>query len=181
MRFEVIQRHRAVGYPDALMLEVHHPGRTLAGGFLGTRAGEERSMEDRQLHLPGVVGNGEREEARVLVVHVDEIDAAIRSEGREPQSFPVKQVFGYCEGDPWTDGRERRVGHDVTPQPFHKGDARILATAATISSQLVISLWLKSNPEPLDTRRVTRLIEPHADDADARVIAMRDKPGKRYR
>ena len=52
MRFDAIQGDRAVGNPDALMLEVHHPGRALTSGFLGTRAREEGPMEERHLDCP---------------------------------------------------------------------------------------------------------------------------------
>ena len=103
MRFEALQGHRAVGNPDAFMIEIHHPGLGLAGGFLGTSAGEKRAMEDGQLHFPGVIGNGDGEEAGILVVHVDEIDAVIRLKGREPQTLPVKQILRYGQGDPRAD------------------------------------------------------------------------------
>ena len=91
--FTALQDHRAVGNPDALMIEIHYPPLGLAGCFLGTSAGKERSMEHGQLHFPGVIGNGDGEEAGILVVHVDEIDAVIRFKGREPQSRPVKQIL----------------------------------------------------------------------------------------
>jgi len=35
-------------------------------------------MNDRQLHLSGMIGNRDGEEAGVLVIHVDKINAAIR-------------------------------------------------------------------------------------------------------
>ena len=60
------------------MIEIHHPRRGLAGGFLGTSTGEKGPVEDGHLHFPGVIGNGDREEAGILVVHVDEINAVIR-------------------------------------------------------------------------------------------------------
>ena len=75
------------------MIEIHHPRLGLAGCFLGTSIGEKGSMEDGHLHFPGVIGNGDGEEAGILVVHVDEIDAVIRIKGRQPQSLPVKQIL----------------------------------------------------------------------------------------
>ena len=90
LRFTAFQGHRAVGNPDAFPIEIHHPGRRVAGGFLRPSAGEKGSMEHSQLHFPGVIGNCDGEEAGIFVVHVDEIDALIRIKGREPKSLPVK-------------------------------------------------------------------------------------------
>jgi len=74
----VFQGHRAVGNPDTFMIEIHLTGPGVAGGFLGTSTEEKGSMEDGHLHFPGMVGNDDREEAGILVVHMDEIDALIR-------------------------------------------------------------------------------------------------------
>ena len=161
------------------MIEIHHPGLGLAGGFLGPSAGEKRAMEDGQLHFPGVIGNGDREEAGILVVHVDEIDAVIRIKGREPQSLPVKQILRYRQGDPWADGRKRRVSHHVALEPFHERDARILAAAAAVGPPLVIRFRLQHNAEPLDSAGIASLIEPNPGNADARIVALRDEPWKK--
>ena len=72
------------------MIEIHHPGLALAGGFLRTSAGEKRSMEHGQLHFPGVIGNGDGEDAGILVVHMDEINAVIWCKGRQPDPLPVE-------------------------------------------------------------------------------------------
>ena len=50
-------------------------------------------MEHGHLHFSGVIGNGDGKEAGILVIHMDEIDAVIRSKGREPQPLPMKQVL----------------------------------------------------------------------------------------
>ena len=94
-----IERHRTVGNPDAFPFEVHFAGRWVAGGFLGTRAGEKRPVEEGHFRMPGRIRNGDGEEAGVFVVHVVEINALIRAEGREPQTLPVEEVLRYCEGD----------------------------------------------------------------------------------
>ena len=75
------------------MVEVHLARPTMAGGFLGTSAGEKGPMEKGHLHFSGVIGNGDGKEAGILVIHMDEIDAVIRLKGREPQSLPVKQIL----------------------------------------------------------------------------------------
>ena len=88
------------------MLEIDLARRGLAGGFLGTRAGEKGAMEHGHLHFPGVIGDGDGEEAGILVVHVDEIDAVVGSKGRQPQSLPVEQILRFGQGNPRADGRE---------------------------------------------------------------------------
>ena len=57
------------------MIEIDLAGFVVAGGFFGTGAGEKRSMEECQFLFPGLIWNGDGEEAGILVVHVDEIDA----------------------------------------------------------------------------------------------------------
>ena len=69
------------------MIEIHITRRSLAGGFLGTSAGEKRAMEHGHLHFSSVIGNSDGEEAGIFVIHVDEIDALIRIKGREPNRF----------------------------------------------------------------------------------------------
>ena len=103
MRFETLQGHRAVGNPNAFMIEIHITRRGLAGGFLGTSAREKRAMDHGHLHFPSVIGNSDGEEAGIFVIHVDEIDALIRIKGREPQSLPVEQILRYGEAirGPW--------------------------------------------------------------------------------
>ena len=78
VRFEALQSHRAIRNPNAFMIEIHHTGLGLAGGFLGKRAGKERPMKDGQLHFSGMIGNGDGEEAGVLVIHMDKVNAGIR-------------------------------------------------------------------------------------------------------
>ena len=82
-----------VGNPDALSMEIHDAGRRLAGRFLRTSPGKERPVEDRHCRLPIRIGNGDGEDAGILIVHAVELDAFIRAEGREPQTLPVEQVL----------------------------------------------------------------------------------------
>ena len=84
---------RTVGNPDALSMEIHRAGRRLAGRFLGTSPGKERPVEDRHGRFPLRIGDGDGEDAGILVVHAVELDAVIRAEGRQPQTLPVEQVL----------------------------------------------------------------------------------------
>jgi hypothetical protein len=72
------------------MVQVHLTETFMAGGFLGSSTGEERSMKEAHLHFSAVVGNRDGKETGVLVVHMDEIDAFIRSEGGETKSLPMQ-------------------------------------------------------------------------------------------
>jgi len=51
------------------MIGIHHPAFGLASGFLWKRAGEQRPVQDGQLHFPRMNGNGDREGAGVLTIH----------------------------------------------------------------------------------------------------------------
>ena len=51
---------------------------------------EKGAMEEGHLRFSGMIGNGDGEEAGILVVHMDKIDVIVGSKGREPQSLPVK-------------------------------------------------------------------------------------------
>ncbi len=53
------------------MLEIHDPRFGPAGRLLRPSTGEKRAMEHGQLHFPGVIGNGDREDAGILVIDVD--------------------------------------------------------------------------------------------------------------
>ena len=132
-------------------------------------------MEKGQLHFPDVIGKGDGEEAGVLVINVDKIDAVIRSKGCKPQSLPVKQILRGRQGDPGTDRREGRVSHHVALERFDKRDTRVLAAATTVGPPLVIRFGLQRDAEPLDSGRVAGTIELHAGYAEARVIALRDQ------
>jgi hypothetical protein len=141
------------------MFEIDFTGRGLAGGFLGTRAGEKGAMEHGHLHFPGVIGDGDGEEAGILVVHVNKIDAVIRSKSREPQSLPVKQILRYGHGNPWADGRERRVSHHIALKRFDERDTRILAATAAVGPTLIIGFRLQCDAEPLYAYRIAGVIE----------------------
>ena len=157
------------------MIKVHHPRCGLARRFFGTSAREKRSMEHGHLHFPGVIRNGNREEAGILVVHVNEIDALKFSKGREPQSLPVKQILRYCQGDPWATGRKCRVSHYVALQRFDKRDAGILAAATAVEVPLIIGFRFQCDAEPLNACRIAGFIEPYSGNADARVIPPRNQ------
>jgi hypothetical protein len=160
------------------VIEIEQARIALAGGFLRTGAGEKRPMNDGQLHLPGMIGYGDGEEAGVLVIHMDEINAIIRFEGSEAQTFPVKQILRYGQRDPWADRGKRRVSHHIALEPFYEGDTRVLATAAAGRSKFVIRVRLERDAEPLDPAGIASAVEPDASDADARIVTLSDEPRK---
>ena len=126
------------------MLAIHNPGLALAGGFLGAGAGKKRTVKKGQLHFPGVIGNGDGEDAGVLVVHVDEINALKGFKGRQPDPLPMEQILRHRQGNSGTARRKRRVSHDVMLERLDKGNAGILAAAAAVRSPLVISFRLQA-------------------------------------
>jgi len=99
-RSEPRRGHRAVGYPDAFMIGIHPSGCAVENGFLRACAGEKGAMEHGELHFPGVIGNGDGEEAGILVVHMDEIDIVKRLKGRKPDPLPVEQILRNRQGNP---------------------------------------------------------------------------------
>ena len=139
------------------MFAIHNPGLALAGGFLGAGAGKKRTVEKSQLHLPGVIGNGDGEDAGVLVVHVDEINALKGFKGRQPDPLPVEQILRHRQGNSGSARRKRRVSHDVMLKRFDEGDAGILAAAATVRPPLIINFRLKRNAETFDSGTGRRL------------------------
>src|SRR5664280_2749292 len=145
------------------MIEIYRTGCGFAGSFLRTSAGEKGAVENGQLHFPSVIWNGDREEAGIFVVHMDEIDIIIRIKGSETQTLPVKQILRCCQSDPWAYWRKRRISHHVALEPFHKCNARIFAAAAAVRSPLIISFRFKRNAKPLDSDRLTSLIKLHTD------------------
>ena len=149
------------------MIAIHHPGLGLAGGFLGAGAGKKRTVEQGQLHFPGVIGNGDGEDAGVLVVHVDEINALKGLEGRQPDPLPVEQILRHRQGNSGSARRKRRVSHDVMLERLDKGNPRILAAAAAVRSPLVISFRFERDAETFDSARIAGFVEFYAGDADA--------------
>ena len=81
-------------------MAIHDPGLRFADSLLGTGSGKERPVQEGHRRFPIRIGNGDGEDAGILVVHAIELDTVIRAEGREPQSLPVEQVLRYCQGDP---------------------------------------------------------------------------------
>src|ERR1035437_9498309 len=88
----VWHRGLAVGNPDALPIEIHVTGSGVAGSLLRSRAGKKRSVEHAQLRVPGGIRNGEGKEAGIFVIHTPDVDALIRTKGREPQALPVEEI-----------------------------------------------------------------------------------------
>src|ERR1039458_3803301 len=62
LRFRAIQRGRTIGNPDALVIEIHFTGLTMASSFFWTSAGKERTVEHAQLQVPRGVRDRDREE-----------------------------------------------------------------------------------------------------------------------
>ena len=108
IRFETLQGNRAIGNPDTFVSEIYHPGLGLSGSFLGPGAREKRPVNEGELHFPSMVGNGDREETGVIVIHMDEIDAvntvrrspapAVSSETNPP--IPPGRSVGRLEKGP---------------------------------------------------------------------------------
>ena len=70
------------------------------GRLLRTRAREQRPVQDGEFRPPGWIGDGDREETGILVVHAVGVDAGVVvRECREPQALPVEEVLRYGEGD----------------------------------------------------------------------------------
>ena len=123
--------------------------------------------------MPRRVVNRDRKEAGIFVVLITQFDAAPQSKGRQPHTCPVEEIFRLSQCDPRAIGRICRVGHDVSPERLHEGDARILAAASAIRPSLVIDLRLQRDAKPLHAHRLTGFIEAHARNSDARVISLR--------
>ena len=176
--FLSVRRHRTVRNPNAFMVEIDFAGAFVAGGFLGAGAGEKWPMKEGHLHLSAMIGNRDGKEAGVLVVHMDEIDALVRSKGREPESLPMEQILRNGEGDPWANGRKRRIGHYVALKRFDERDARILAASAAMGRPLVIGFWFERDAQALDAAWIAGLVEFDAGDTYPGKIPLGDEPWK---
>ena len=99
----------------------------------------------------------------------------VRLEGSQPEALPAEQVFGYRQRDPWAVRRMCGVSHHVASEWFDKRDTRILAAAGAVLPQLVIRFGLQCDTEPLDSVRITGLIEQNSRYADAGVVAPPDQ------
>ena len=93
----------------------------------------------------------------------------------------MKQILRYGQGDPWADGRKRRVSHHVALEWLNKRDTRILAATAAVGLPLIIGFRLQCDAEPLDSGRIAGLIKQNSCNTDARVIALRDEPWKQVK
>src|ERR1019366_7714741 len=145
-----IQGHLTVGNPDAFPVEVQSTGCGVERGFFRTSAGKERPMEDGEFGSSGWIRDGNRKETGIFVVHVAELEAVIRREGRDPQTLPVEEVLRYGQGDPWALGGKRRVRHHIAPERLHERDPSILAATAAVGTLLKIGCRLQCDAEPLD-------------------------------
>jgi hypothetical protein len=163
------------------MIEIYNPGFGLASGFLRASAGKKRTVEKGQLHLPGVIGNGDGKDACVLVVHVNEIDALKGFKGRQPDPFPVKQILRHRQCNPGSARRKRCVSHDIMLERLDKGNARIFTTTAAVRSPLIIGFRLKRNTESLNSGRIAGIIKPNPSNADAGKISSRDESRKQVK
>ena len=52
-------------------------------------------MQDRQCWLSSWIRNGDRKDAGILVVHVDELNALSRREGSPLQMLPLERIVRY--------------------------------------------------------------------------------------
>src|ERR1700722_19133613 len=93
IRFTRLQRHYAVGNPDALPIEINLTSRGMANDFLRTSTRKKWPVQDHQLRVSRWIRNSNRKETGVLVIHVAALDAMVRTKGREPETFPVEQVL----------------------------------------------------------------------------------------
>lgn len=73
--------------------------------------------------------------------------------------------------------RKRRIRHDVMLQSVDKAYSCILASS-TIFRQFVVGLGFQSHTHPLDAGRIASVVKQDASDADARIVATRNKPRK---
>ena len=72
----------------------------------------------------------------------------------------------------------RGVGHNIPLEWLDKSNARVFAAAA-VRPKFVTGFRLQRNSQSFHAHRVARLVEPHARDADPRVIALRDQARKK--
>src|SRR5580692_7260017 len=176
--FLALRGHRAVRNPNALPFQIRFTRRGLAGSFLCVSAGKKRPVEDGQFWMSGRIGNGDRKEAGVFIVHVAEIDALAVAKCREPQALPAEEILRDSQGDSWASRRKRRVAHDVSLARFQECDSRIFATTADIGLLFIIGFRLQRDAEALDGYWVSGVIESHSRNTDARVVSLRHQPRK---
>jgi hypothetical protein len=128
-------------------------------------------MQQPQLHFPGMIWNGYREETGILVGHVAKVDALKPSEIDQPKPLPMEEIARLGHGNSWPLGREGSVCHQIALQWLHEGYARILTATASVGQKLIVGLWLKGNTQSLNANGGARLIEAHLGNSNARVVA----------
>ncbi len=163
------------------MVEIHLARSFAAGGFFGTRTGKKRTMQESHLHFSAVAGNRDRKEAGVLVVHMDEIDALIRSKGGETEAFPMHQILRNGEGNPRANRRECRIGHHVALKGGDERDAWILAASAAMRRPLVIGFRLERNAQPLDSAGIASMVKFDTGNTDSGKIPLSHEPRKQVK
>ena len=75
-------------------MEIHPAQLWAERRFLRASSGKKRTVQNGHCRLPGWIRNGDWENAGILVVHAVELDAVIRTEGRQPKALPAEQVLG---------------------------------------------------------------------------------------
>ena len=123
-------------------------------------------------------GNRDGEKQRIFIVHIIEIQSVTGAKRGQASAFPMEQIFRQRQRNSRPARGERRISHDVALQGLDKSDARVL-TAAAARAQLVIDRGLQRNAQPFDAHRIAVIIEAHAGDANARIIAARDQARKK--
>ena len=146
--------------------------------FFGSGSGEQWPVKQRQLRLPGGIWNGGGEWAGILVVNGAEIQSLKRSKGNKPEPLPVKEVRRASGSDAGAARRASRICHEVALQWFDERDARVFAASAAVDPTLIVGFRLQSDAETLDAFRVSRCIEPHSGNTDARVVPKRNQSWK---
>jgi hypothetical protein len=90
----------------------------------------------------------------------------------------MEQIFRDGEGDPWANGRKRRIGHYVVLKWFDERHARILTASAAMRRPLIIDFWFERDAQALDAAWVAGLVEFDAGDTYPGKIPLGDKPWK---
>src|ERR1700683_236156 len=160
------------------MVKIQLAWTVVAGGFFGTSAWKKRTMQQSHLHFSGVIGNGDRKQTGILVVHMHEIDAAIRRKVRQSDPLPMEKIGRNGQRDPWADERKRGVRHHIALQRFDECNARILTATAAVRAPFVPGFRLECDAEPFYSARIACLIESHSGNSDARIVAPAFQPWK---
>jgi hypothetical protein len=91
----------------------------------------------------------------------------------------VEQIFRNGEGNPWTNGGQRRVSHYIALKRFDERDARILATTAAMGRPLVVGFRFERDAQPLNSAWIAGLIKLDAGDTDPGEIPLSHETWKK--